>query len=150
MRKIYLLRHAQAASDFSAPDKERELTDLGKEQAFNVGLFLKTQNIDLVLCSAATRTQQTLEQIRKTGAEFNNIEILENFYNAPAENLLDKIENTNKNVLVIAHNPGIHQLAFQLSENSDQALVNKLTMGYPPATLSIFEGNQLIDFITPD
>lgn len=150
MRKIYLLRHAQATSDFSAPDKERELTDLGKEQAFNVGLFLKTQDIDLVLCSEATRTQQTLGHVKKAGAAFQNTKILEAFYNAPAEILLDEIENTDKNVLVIAHNPGIHQLAFQLSENSDGALVNQLTMGYPPATLSIFEGNQLIDFITPD
>lgn len=150
MRKIYLLRHAQAQSGFSAPDKDRELTDLGKEQAFHVGLFLKTQDIHTVLCSAATRTQQTLEQVKKAGAVFGKTEILEQFYNAPAEILNRDIELVENNVLVVAHNPGIHQLAFQLAQSGNSSLIDQLTMGYPPASLSIFEDNQLIDFIRPD
>lgn len=150
MRKIYLLRHAQAESGFSAPDKDRELTDHGKEQAFNVGLFLKNQDIHTVLCSVAKRTQETLEQVKTAGASFAKIEILEKFYNAHADILGREIELVENNVLVIAHNPGIHQLAFQLAKDGNASLIDRLAMGYPPASLSIFEDNQLNDFITPD
>jgi phosphohistidine phosphatase len=149
-RKIYLLRHAQAENSFAIGDKERMLTDFGKEQGFNVGLFLKNHVIETVLCSEAKRTQQTLEQLQKAGASFNKIDILEKFYNAPAEILFEAIEETENNVLAIAHNPGIHHLAFQLAKEGEPHLIDQLAMGYPPATLSVFEENKLIELIIPD
>lgn len=144
-RKIYLLRHAQAEGGFGTNDKERNLTDHGKQQAMQVGAILKSHDIETVLCSSATRTQQTLEGVKNGGTVFKKIEILDQLYNAPPDTLMNEVGKTQGTILVIAHNPGIHQLAFQLAESGDSALINQLTMGYAPATLSIFEDNKIID-----
>lgn len=145
MRKIYLLRHAEATSEFSAPDKDRRLTNFGKSQATEMGIILSQHQINHVLCSSAARTQETLKELQNAGAVFGEVKIIDELYNAPADILSIHIENTKGNVLLIAHNPGIHQLAFQMAQDGDDALINQLAMGYAPATLSIFENNRIID-----
>lgn len=150
MRKIYLLRHAEAPSAFNVSDIERPLSAHGKNQAFQIGTVLQQHKIDHVLCSSALRTQETLDSLKKAGAQFDKVEILENLYNAPADVLLKEIGMTKGNVLIIAHNPGIHQLAFQLAQKGDTKLIDELAMGYSPASLSIFENNKIIDLISPE
>ncbi len=149
MRKIFLLRHAQADSDFNIKDHERPLTNAGKAQALTVGVFLKNHEINHVLCSSAVRTQETLGALKEAGAQFGAINIIDRLYNAHADTVLEEIESTKGNVLIIAHNPGIHQLAFQLAKGDDGEFINRLAMGYPPASLSIFEEGKIIDLISP-
>lgn len=155
MRKIYLLRHAQADANFSIGDKDRPLTPYGKEQALEAGIFLKNHEIDHILCSSAKRTQETMVGLQEAGVQFGKVRILDQLYNAPADILHEEIETVNGTILMIAHNPGIHQLAFQMASQSsgggeDQLinqLINQLAMGYPPATLSIFEDGKMSDLI---
>jgi phosphohistidine phosphatase len=162
MLKLFLLRHAQAANDFTIDDHDRPLTPHGLKQAENIAKHLP--QIDLALCSDACRTRSTLEVIEKTGTAINKAQYLNSFYNAPAGELLAEIQNsgTAKNLLVVAHNPGIHQCAVMLSKQGDNMHSNQLIFGYPPASLSIFEygindwkniqpqGNKLIDLIIPN
>lgn len=149
MRKIFLLRHAQADSDFNIKDHERALTYAGKAQALTVGVLLKNHEINHVLCSSAVRTQETLNALKKAGVQFGSIDIIDRLYNSHADTLLDEIDLTEGNVLIIAHNPGIHQLAFQLAQGGDSDMITRLAMGYPPASLSIFEDGKIIDLISP-
>ena len=66
MRHIYLLRHAKTeliGADQS--DFDRALTERGVRDAAAMGAHIKTLNSapELVLCSTANRTRQTLEHM---------------------------------------------------------------------------------------
>lgn len=138
MRKLYLLRHAQAENSLEGADKDRCLSAHGLTQAANVAAHLG--EIDMALCSGATRTQMTLKAMTDAGAIVKNTEILDALYNAPAGEILSAIQKqSSTNILVVAHNPGIHQLANILVGGGDAKMVEALRLSYRPATLSIFE-----------
>lgn len=142
-KKLYLLRHAEAPNDFTVDDKNRALSAHGQAQAQHVGEYLKAENItiDLALCSTATRTKMTLESIVEASATIKKTEFQDSLYNAPTSAILESIQNCPadiNNILVVAHNPGIHQLAYRLAENGNNQEIQKLSFSYAPATLSIY------------
>jgi phosphohistidine phosphatase len=161
MPKLYLLRHAEAASAFGLPDQQRPLTAHGILQAEKTADALR--HINLALCSAAERTKMTLQAAVNAGASIQKTEILAPFYNAPAETLLKTIQESDKgDILVIAHNPGIHQLAASMARRDDTPAFNNLMTSYSPASLAVFDcdienwselqlhQNKLVELITQD
>jgi phosphohistidine phosphatase len=67
MKTIYLLRHAKSAwSDADADDFDRPLNEQGQLNAVQIGHHLSDQKIqpDIILCSAAARTQETFSYIQ--------------------------------------------------------------------------------------
>ena len=161
MRKLFLLRHAQSPSEFDMADKDRPLSDHGIKQAKTVAPHIQT--IDQVLCSNAVRTKMTFQAMEETGFTSQNADFLDTLYNATAGDLLTEIQKaTADNVLVIAHNPGIHMLAATLTGKGEPSKIEHLNMAYHPATLAILEcpieswtelqpqQNKLIDLIIPD
>lgn len=161
MRRLYLLRHADAPMAYDMSDKDRPLSDIGINQSKNVGGHLN--NIDTVLCSNSKRTKMTCDAVIETGSKIGKIEYLEELYNAPAGVLLNALQNAqSETVLIIAHNPGIHALANMLCEESDDPSREKLRLFYNPATLTILEcpiedwkdiqpnQNKLVNLIIPD
>lgn len=138
MRKLYLLRHAQAQSALEDDDKDRPLSAHGLAQARTVAVHLK--DIDTALCSSARRTQMTLDAAQESGAEIKKIEISDNLYNAPAGDILNVLQQYGDgNVLIVAHNPGIHHFANIILSEGEKMEVEKLRLSYRPATLSVFE-----------
>ncbi|MEM9469473.1 MAG: histidine phosphatase family protein [Pseudomonadota bacterium] len=161
MKKLYLLRHAEASSDFSSDDKDRSLTSHGVAQARLLAHHFI--DIDITLCSSAKRTQMTAEAVKESDGNLGTIEYQDFLYNAPAGDLLGALqERSENNVLIIAHNPGIHMLARSIADKGDQEQRDKLSLFYPPASLSIFDcdieswkqlepySQKLLDFITQD
>ncbi len=66
MRRLLLLRHAKSSwSDPTARDHERPLNDRGRRAAPLVGDYLRREDLvpDLVLCSSARRTCETLARL---------------------------------------------------------------------------------------
>jgi phosphohistidine phosphatase len=160
MPKLFILRHAQAASDFHSDDHARPLTPFGMNQARAQGEHLK--NIDLALCSSANRTRLTLENAMRENTP-HKIKYSDDLYNASAEKLIIEIQKEEaENLLVIAHNPGIHQMAHMLAKEEPSDKYEELGLTYPPATLTILEcpvgswaelnpgQNTLIDYIQAD
>ena len=121
---IFLLRHAQSAGKQSGQrDYDRILTPQGEADARARGKIFSGTNYfpDLILCSASSRTRQTLELFN----EFYNfpkekIRFREDLYDATMTQLLDVIndlpQDINK-VMLVGHNPGISLLAGDLSSN---------------------------------
>jgi phosphohistidine phosphatase len=143
MKKLYLLRHAEAQNDFSIDDKERALSEHGKIQSYKIGEYLKAQDItiDLALCSSANRTKMTLGAVIDAGAKIKKTTFQDSLYNAPTSAILDSILGSDASIerlLVVAHNPGIHQLAHMMAEKGDIKEIQKLSLDYAPATLSIY------------
>ncbi|NQZ14413.1 MAG: histidine phosphatase family protein [Alphaproteobacteria bacterium] len=161
MPKLYLLRHGQAASSFNQEDKDRPLTQHGVSQASSLASHV--QDIQKTLCSSAKRTQMTARAVQSAGGNLGNIEYQDHLYNASAGDLLSAIQEcSSENILIVAHNPGIHLLARSLADKGDEAQLEKLNIFYNPATLSIFEcdvenwsdikpqSNRLLDLIIPE
>lgn len=142
-RKLVLLRHGQAQNAApSASDFDRPLTDLGKHDAENAGNILAQIPLlpDYILCSPTRRTRETLAEVQKTFQSAPQVEYAEKIYHAYDRDLLSLIASCNeevKNLLLIGHNPALHQLAFLLAQRGEQKLLDKLSVQFPPCTLVV-------------
>jgi phosphohistidine phosphatase len=167
MKIIHLMRHAKAEEDRGQEDINRALTDRGVRAAALIGLYMQQQKIspDIILCSNAARTKQTAERVLPflTGAK---IEYDGALYHAAPQAILDQvsqIDGQNKSVMVVGHNPGIHELAARLARAGSEELIDKLAQGFPTASFVSFEVDvqdwsditihtkaRLVRFVTPD
>jgi len=148
MKKLLILRHAQAANTaIGGTDKTRKLTPNGVADAKALGKLMSRENLQpgAVLCSAATRTRETLHNVMETLDTIGDnasIEYLDKLYNADFNVLVDAIaeaSNDVQNLLVVAHNPGVHMLAAWLAREDGSPLVERLSMSYAPATLTVLQ-----------
>lgn len=140
MKTLYLLRHAHAEARPTAySDFDRPLNDRGREEAEAVAAYLQTKGLtfDFVMCSAALRTQETVEPLRSVlGTE--RIEISERFYNISEDQILSHLKhlpNKTDTVLYIGHNPGVAFAILRLA----QSFPDFLREGIAPATLVGFQ-----------
>lgn len=140
MKDLFLLRHAEAPSAMNVKDVERPLSEQGYAAAVHLGAYLKSQNIapDVVLCSDAVRTQQTLEGLQKSIA-VKKVDITHEIYRGSIPEymtLIQEVDSDAQSVLLIGHNPIIHSLAAMLAQDDGGPLYQRLTLHYKPATLS--------------
>src|SRR5919206_1797550 len=120
MRQLLLLRHAKSSwDDPGLSDHARPLNARGRRSAAAMADAMRELGLspDIVLVSSARRTLQTLEALTpfEDGAL---IEPMDALYLAPWRQLLDLIKEvpeTARSLLVIGHNPGLHELAMALA-----------------------------------
>jgi phosphohistidine phosphatase len=135
MKKLYIMRHASAASS-GVSDKERPLNFEGRKQLADLlvsalGLF---DDVTHVLCSTATRTKLTSAGLREIIPVHAHYQFLDNLYHASAYSILEEIKllpNEAKDVLVIAHNPGVSQFASLTSP--------EMTLAMATAQIAIYD-----------
>lgn len=120
MHRLHLLRHAKSSWDDDSEDHERPLTRRGREAARLVGETLPRAvgAVDLVLCSTALRARQTAELALARFAPAPRILYEDALYLAAAGKLLQRLRRLDESigaVLLIGHNPGLHELAIALA-----------------------------------
>jgi len=149
--RLYLLRHAKSSwKDASLDDHDRPLAPRGKRASKAIGRYLRDHDIEpeLVLCSSAKRARQTLERLGPAGVDAR---IEPELYGAGALDLLSRLHQVPEGVasaMLIGHNPGMQQLAFNLAGLDDK---------FPTAALATFEVDrwstletaELIDYVRP-
>ena len=146
MRRLILLRHAKTeAMAASGDDFDRALTPRGQADAARMGQLLKDEGFtpDLALVSAGVRARQTWELVKGAFGEVET-EVLPALYLASAERLRELIEAREgraKTLLVVAHNPGIHDLALRLLRegSASASQIARVQNGFPTATAAVFE-----------
>jgi phosphohistidine phosphatase len=118
MRTLYLLRHAKSSwAEPALPDWNRPLAPGGRRDAKRIAKHLVQLKIqpELVFCSSAERTRETLELVRTALGPTSTVTLDDELYGASAEQLLERIrlvpEETGS-VLMIGHNPGLQDLAL--------------------------------------
>ncbi len=121
MKNIILVRHAKSSwKNLSLNDFERPLNKRGKRDAPFMGKKLKDRQIipDLILSSPAKRAEKTVKTIAKAmGYPKNKIVFDSNIYHAGASYLFEmikKLDNKDKTVMCIGHNPGFNDFASLL------------------------------------
>jgi phosphohistidine phosphatase len=120
MHLLHLLRHAKSSWNEDVEDHERPLNRRGREAARLVGQHLPATAgaIDLVLCSSAVRTRETLDLALAWFAPRPRCVIEDGLYLADCDELIERLQRlaeSDVNVLVIGHNPGLHELAMSLA-----------------------------------
>lgn len=134
---LIVLRHAKAAHVPGLADRERPLTDRGRQDAERAGETLKRMGLspDLVLCSPATRTTQTAELALAGLGSTPPVHFDGEIYEAYPDELLELVGRTDGEVstlLLVGHNPGVHELVMSLALARDDE-------GFPPGAFAVME-----------
>jgi phosphohistidine phosphatase len=139
MHRLHLLRHAKSSRNGGIEDRERRLSRRGRDDARAVGRTLPQAlgAFDLVLCSSALRTRETAELVLAGFAPQPAILFEDALYLAGPAALLRRLTDIDESagsVLVIGHNPGLHELALALALPEGKAYRN-LAQGKFPTTV---------------
>ncbi len=140
MKRLYLLRHAKSSwKDLSLADHDRPLAGRGRRASKAIARLLRDRSIepDLVLCSTARRARETLDRIAPALGT-PAVEIEPDLYVADARGLLQRLRSVPdaiESVMLIGHNPAIHELAIDLARPSPTP--SELEAGYPTAALAV-------------
>ena len=134
MKHLILLRHGEAGFS-DGVDFQRQLTPAGKENLNRLGEILLSaeMKVDFMHCSAATRTRETAEIIKKY-MEIGEEEYTRDIYEGNLESLLKLLENTPKTAescILIGHNPTISLLLSHLTHEN--------YIGLKPGMMAIIE-----------
>jgi phosphohistidine phosphatase len=149
MRRLMLLRHAKTEADApSGRDQDRRLDNRGRHDAAEIGGWIGRHPPfpDLVLVSHAIRAHQTWEiawQAMKELVPEPQVELLPELYGADPSQLLQIIraasEANPQRLLLVGHNPGMHELALALAGSGDAAGRKALADNLPTSGLAIFD-----------
>lgn len=150
MRFLHLLRHAKSSwGEPGLRDHDRPLSDRGRRAAAAVAAHLRTAGIapDLVLCSTARRTVDTLAAIRSSLPKAAAVETTAELYEVGAAALLDRVHLVPSQVgvlLLVGHNPGMEGLASGLAgDGSDVEARTAMLRKFPTGALAslAFDGD---------
>lgn len=171
MRRLMLLRHAKTEGTTpSGEDSDRRLVPRGFADAHLIGRWMAEHDAvaDLVLVSTAVRARQTWEAVAPLlAAHVPNAEVayLDDLYLADPIDILQIIhgaaDDDPARLLVVGHNPGLHELALGLTAEADESLRRALSHNLPTSALAVidfavddwrdvsFRRGRLAAFVTP-
>jgi len=167
--QLLLLRHAKSSwDDPRLGDHARPLSARGRRAAAAMRRAMQELDLvpDVVLVSSARRTLQTLEAL-EPWVESPLVERMDALYLAGAPQLLQilhGVAETARSVLLVGHNPGLHDLAVLLIGGREAAMATpmarRLAESYPTGALAEFAvrggwrtleagGGRLLRFLRP-
>jgi phosphohistidine phosphatase len=150
-RQLILLRHAK--SDWpDVPDAERPLAKRGRRDAPRIGRWLHEHGYqpDVAVVSTAARTRQTWDLVAPELGGAPAVHFEPRAYEASALTLLylaQELPARYRTALLIAHNPGLSELATSLAAppesepESDRATDHGRTpaISLPTAAVAVFD-----------
>ncbi|MTI45272.1 phosphohistidine phosphatase [Roseibium hamelinense] len=146
MLELMLLRHAKSDwNDASLKDTDRPLNSRGRSSARIMAAYLHSHSLhpDLILCSSAQRTRETLSRLTNVFQHDFDIVIRKELYdqhmNGSYTSFIRAEGGAAKRVMVLAHNPATEETASELFGTGDEALQTELQTKFPTAALAVFE-----------
>jgi phosphohistidine phosphatase len=162
---VVLLRHGKSSwSDSTLADSERPLAPRGERASRKLAKYMRRKRIRpaLVLCSPSLRTRQTLEAVGSSLGKRCAVEVVPQLYAASEQELLERLQDLPESVssvMLIGHNPGLHNLALVLASRG--ADLPRLEEKFPTgalATLVVHSESwaalgpgeaELVDYVVP-
>ncbi|MEL6257732.1 MAG: histidine phosphatase family protein [Pseudomonadota bacterium] len=166
MKRLILLRHAKTEPWYEGGDDHgRALTEHGQDDADLMAQTLVDRGWrpDLALVSTARRARETWLRAREAMAR-SDVRYEDDLYLADPDTLMNVLESARdlSTVMVIAHNPGLHDFATKLARTGptpNQAAFASLIEKMPTCAAALFEADEdgpvyvsafrLVDFIRP-
>ena len=144
MGRLLLLRHAKTErAEAGERDRDRKLIARGRADASTIGAFMVRHRLvpDLVLTSPATRAEETLTGVAAEFAKPPRVVREERIYNASPDTLIRLIRETRgaKTLLVVGHNPGLHDVALALIASGDTETRERLAEKLPTSGLVVID-----------
>jgi phosphohistidine phosphatase len=145
MRRLLLLRHAKAERSLPGePDAGRGLIERGRKDAAKIGAYMARHGLtpDRVLVSPALRAQETWKQAAATWPKAPTSSNADRLYDAPSQAIFAVIKDAPAaahNLLVVGHNPGLHELAIFLIASGDIELREHLREKLPTGGLVVID-----------
>ncbi len=148
LRRLTLVRHANAEQDVDVSDFERPLSRKGQGEASDMARRFQERNLvpDLILVSAAARTRETAEAFAKVlGVAPRLLQADDSLYLADGDQIIAAIRAVGPRVghlMIIGHNPGISAAAISLAPEAvtgDLPTCGTLTMTVGCATWNLID-----------
>jgi phosphohistidine phosphatase len=150
MRRLMLLRHAKTETDApSGRDQDRRLDERGHKDAAKIGEWIADHPPfpDTVLVSPAVRARQTWDiawEAMKDRVSAPQVDLVPELYGAEPGQLLETIRTATvpanpKHLMLVGHNPGMHELALMLMGSGDAAGRRALADNLPTSGLAVFD-----------
>ncbi len=143
--RLLVLRHAKSEkAEAGMPDRGRPLNARGQRDAATMGAYIARHGLapDLAVVSVARRTRETWERIAAELSMPPAPTYEERLYNAGGDAILKVIRQIGgiaRTLLVIGHNPGLHDLARALIASGDVEWRERLNEGLPTAGLVVLD-----------
>lgn len=144
MRRLLLFRHAKAERGaLGTSDQARELTPEGRDDAAAMARYIAKHGFrpDRVMVSPAVRTQETWAAMQAALGDIasdNDPRI----YEATTDRLLAVAKSapaTAQTLMLVGHNPGLHDFAVQLTATGDIDVRERLREKFPTSGLAILD-----------
>ncbi|WP_420347348.1 SixA phosphatase family protein [Pelagibius sp.] len=145
MPHLLLLRHAKSSwDDPSLADFDRPLAPRGERAAREMGKWIgkRKWRPTLVLCSTAARAVQTLDLVLAALPKAPEVRLYKSLYLAPPSRMLRLLESQPGDagsIMIVAHNPGMENLAAQLARGDTAPAARRMAEKYPTAALAHFK-----------
>jgi phosphohistidine phosphatase len=144
MRRLLLLRHAKTERpEPGQRDRDRKLTKRGRSDAPVIGEYMAAHGLapDLALVSPATRAWDTWALVAPAFAEAPRVVKEERLYSAGRDALIKVIRETRDAhaLLVVGHNPGLHDLAVALIASGDATARERVSEKLPTSGLVVID-----------
>ena len=167
MPTLMLLRHAKAEpAAKGGKDFDRRLAKRGRSDAQAIARQMAEdgRQPDRVLLSPAARTRETLDEVLPPLAPVDDVRELPELFDATGDDVLALIRAQGDGanaLLVLGHNPSIHEAAAMLIGKPPSPFAAELKTKFPTSGLAVFEfdgewaglkpkGARLVDFVTPE
>ena len=144
MRRLMLLRHAK--TERAAPgerDHDRKLMKRGRADAPVLGAYMAHHDLapDLALVSPAVRAQETWALAAPAFDKIPRMETDNRLYPGNTQKLLDLIAEPRKaqKLLIVGHNPSLHEFALQLIASGDVKAREQLHDKLPTSGLVVID-----------
>jgi phosphohistidine phosphatase len=146
MRRLILFRHAKAqARSATGEDIDRPLDQDGRADCAIMGRVLAGEGLtpDLVLVSSSRRTRETWDCLAAFFPRAR-VRFSDELYNASVEDILGEIDaaaGEAATLMVVAHNPGLHELAVELTCDAGASAgeIDRISARFPTATAAAFQ-----------
>jgi|SRR6185437_15836552 len=120
-KRLFILRHAKSSwDDPGLADHERPLAPRGRRAVEAIAAHVNAAGItpELVLCSSARRTRETLEGVAVGGEHV----IESGLYGASCQEVLERLHRVPAgvgSVMLVGHNPTLQALVLRLADDDD-------------------------------
>jgi phosphohistidine phosphatase len=146
MPRLLLFRHAKAErTEPGSTDHERALTKSGRKDSAAMGeAIAENGRVDLVLCSTARRARETWDLASTALGNTPEVRLLRAIYDADDYLPILRQEGGDAGtILLIGHNPTMHETAVALVSGPDSADGAVLAARFPKAALAVlaFDGS---------
>ena len=145
-RTLTLFRHGKSSwDDPGLSDHDRPLAPRGRKAVPRVTAWMidHLPAVDVVLCSDARCTRQTLARAEEAGLRIRQSpQIMPKLYLASVARLLKfvrSLPDEARHAMIIGHNPGLHELALNLTGTGREEAISGLVQNLPTAALAVLQ-----------